>query len=690
MYQPILDAMRRGAAAEALAAAREAVAAQPQDATSHRLLAAALRLDGDREGAIAAIDQAIALAPDDANLHLERAGLLLQERQLDEAQASLARAVGLDPNQFPAYIVQSQLALGRGDLDEAERIARVAARIAPDHPHVAAVEGTLALRRGDADNALAILSRAAERAPDDMQLRHSLGFAYLAKGHLAFAEQAFRRMLEANPGSRPLRALVADVIRRQGRMAEAADELAPLLEGAGATPAMHAVVGEMELAAGRNERALAVLRPAFAAQPTERRIVAALCEAWRRLGAETEARDTLDTALAQHPQAADLWHARLLFEPFAEQGARTVVERWLQAMPEFVPALQAMATIHQQAGESEQAEAIALRITQIEPGHTQAELRVVDHLLQRDPEAAVSRIEGLIGLAQDENVKRNLRQLLGRALDIAGHPAAALETWAEVQAEAVPQRLPLPPTSTRTGDWPAMAPKPEDVNSVLLLWGLPGSLVERVAHTFDLAGMPLRADRFGPKPPTDLFQRYDTITSLDSGSADAQALVAQWREQLPARGIRDGVIFDWLLFWDNAMLRALRPHLPEAMLMAVIRDPRDMLLDWLAFGSPAPLALESPVVAARWLAQSLEQLADLQEQNLFPHRLLKLDGIEYTERGIGQAIADALQITIEAAPPVALGPQHFEAGHWRTYAGPLAEAFALLAPVAQRLGYPAA
>ena len=675
MYQPILDALRRGAAAEALAAAREAVAAQPQDATSHRLLAAALRLDGDREGAIAAIDQAIALAPDDANVHLERAGLLLQERQLDEAQAALARAVGLDPNQFPAYIVQAQLALGRGDLDEAERIVRIASRIAPDHPHVAAVEGTLALRRGDADNALAILSRAAERAPDDMQLRHSLGFAYLAKGHLAFAEQAFRRMLEANPGSRPLRALVADVIRRQGRMAEAADELAPLLEGAGATPAMHAVVGEMELAAGRNERAVAVLRPAFAAKPGERRIVAALCEAWRRLGAESEARETLEAALAEHPQAADLWHARLLFEPFAEQSARTVVERWLQAMPDFVPALQAMATIHQQAGESEQAEAIALRITQIEPGHTQAELRVVDHLLQRDPEAAVTRIESLISLAQDENIKRNLRQLLGRALDIAGHRAAAAETWTEVQAETSQLRLPLPPTGTRTGDWPALAPKPEGASSLLLLWGLPGSLVERVAQTFDLAGMPLRADRFGPQPPNDLFQRYDTITSLDSGSADAQALVAQWREQLPARGIVNGVIFDWLLFWDNAMLRALRPHVPEAVLMAVIRDPRDMLLDWLAFGAPAPFALESPVVAARWLAQSLEQLADLQEQNLFPYRLLKLDGIEYTERGIGQAIADALQITIEAAPPVALGPPQFEAGHWRAYTGPLAEAF---------------
>jgi hypothetical protein len=37
---------------------------------------------------------------------------------------------------------------------------------------------------------------------------------------------------------------------------------------------------------------------------------------------------------------------------------------------------------------------------------------------------------------------------------------------------------------------------------------------------------------------------------------------------------------------------------------------------------------------------------------------------------------------------VALGPQRFAFGHWRHYAKPLAEPFALLTQVAQTLGYP--
>lgn len=688
MYQPIIDALRRGAAVEALSAARDAVTAQPQDPTSQRLLAAALRLSGDRDGALAAIDQAIGLAPDDANLHLERAGLLLQERQLDDAQAALARSIGLDPNQFPAYIVQGQLALGRGDLDEAERLARTAARIAPEHPQVAALEGTLALRRGDADRALSILSGAAERGgSEEPTLRHALGFAYLAKGHFAFAEQAFRGLLESNPSSRPLRALVADIVRRQGRPAEAADELAPLLDEADATPALQRLVGELELEAGMNERALPRLQAAFEAAPHDRRTLAALLEAWQRLGAIEDARSTLDAALAAHPQESDLWRARLLFEPFAGDEARAVVDRWLRAMPDFVPALEAQSTIHDHAGEADHAEAVATRITELRPGHTQAELRLIDALLQRDPDAAVARVESLLARAEDDGVKRSLRQLLGRTLDIAGQPGAAAATWAELHAEVVDQRLPLLEPTAPIAEWPELAPLPDPAPGVLLLWGAPGSLVERLALNFEATGGPLRADRFGARPPQDPLQRYPTPATLVDGSLDGAYLVNQWRAALPARGIADGNVFDWLLWWDNALLLALRPYLPEAVLMVALRDPRDMLLEWLAYGGPVPLALESPEVGARWMAAVLNQIAYLHEQDLFPHRLIRLDDIAHDPLAIAQALGDALETTIAPLPVEAFGPQRFAPGHWRAFAEPLAEAFALLTPVAQRLGY---
>lgn len=687
MYEPILDALRRGAAAEALSAARDAVAANPQDATSHRLLGAALNLGGDREGALAAVDAALALAPDDAGLHVERAGLLLGARQLDDAQAALAKAVGLDPNQFPAYIIQGQLALSRGDLAEADRLAKLAARIAPDHPQVSAIEGMLTLRRGDADRALAILSQASQKAPDDATVRNALGFAYVAKGHFAFAEQCFRKQLETQPDSAPLRGLIVDLVRRQGRFVEAADEAATMIDS-DASPGLQRVVGELELQAGRTERALPALKAAFAAMPRDRRTLEALLEAWRRANDVEDARQTLDSALAAHPEEDNLWRARLVVEPFAGPEALAIVERWMEAAPDYIPALQARAAIHDHRGETEAADAIAYQIAAIEPGQTQAELRIIDRLLQSDPQAAIARVRDLLDKAPAPDAQRLLRQLLGRCFDVAGETDKAAAEWAALHAEVVDQRLPLPPLTDKVGELPPLAPLPDPAPGVLLLWGPPGSLVDRIALNFDFTGAPVRVDRYGAQPPADPFQRYGTPQELLDGRLDGAFLVSQWRATLPARRIADGQIFDWLVWWDNALLHALRPHLPEAVAMFAIRDPRDMLLEWLAFDAPQRFCLPSPAIAAQWLAASLTQIADLHEGDLFPHRLLKLDDIAYDPLALAEAVGKALNITLPPMP--SLGIQHFAPGHWRAYAEPLAEAFALLTPVAVRLGYPEA
>lgn len=687
MQDTVLAALRRGAADEALAAARAFVEAAPDDVQAQRLLAAALRLSGDTDGALAAIDRALAGAPEDADLHLERAGLLLQARDLDRAEAALARSVGLDPNQFPAYIIQAQLAIGRGDLDEAERLVRTAARIAPEHPHVAAVEGMLALRRGRPDHALELLSRASQLAPDEPMLRNALGFAYLAKGHLAFAEQAFRGVLQTTPGNLPLRALIADLVRQQGRPDQAADELAPALEDADAGPALHRLVGELELQAGRIDSAIPRLKHALALLPGDRRTLSALLTAWQQREDLDDARGTLDAALATHPQIADLWLARLGIEAFAGPEARAVIDRWLGAMPDYVPALMARVTLLDAAGEVDAAEAVARRIVEIAPGHAPAEMRLVHGLMERDPDAAVERLAWLLERVQDPAIARALRQLLGFAQDRAGRAHEAVATWLALHAEAAPLRIAPPPATGYAGPYPEAAPRPDDAPVVVLLWGAPGSLIERIARTIEVGDGPLLQDRIGPQPPADPFQNPEAARALVEGRLDGAYFVAQWRALLGARGAREKAVFDWLPYWDNAYALALRPHLPEAGLLVTLRDPRDMLLDWLAFGSPAPLRLDSAVEAARWLAAQLAQVADIEQGDVVPFRSIRMDAIAQDPTAIAQALADALGLNVPIAPAQAYGPQRLPAGHWRRFTAPLGEAFAILAPVAERLGY---
>ncbi|MDW7600909.1 adenylate cyclase, partial [Stenotrophomonas maltophilia] len=160
----------------------------------------------------------------------------------------------------------------------------------------------------------------------------------------------------------------------------------------------------------------------------------------------------------------------------------------------------------------------------------------------------------------------------------------------------------------------------------------------------------------------------------------------RWREQLPSRGVQDDAIIDWLLWWDNALLWALRPQLPQGRLLVVLRDPRDMLLDWVAYGAAAPLAMTSLAEASEWLARALAQVAALHEDDLYPQVLLRIDQIGNDP----QAMADLLGRLFERPmPPAAqLGAPRFPPGHWRNYRDVMSAAFAKLTPIAVRLGYP--
>ncbi|MEC5115876.1 adenylate cyclase, partial [Xanthomonas oryzae pv. oryzicola] len=90
----------------------------------------------------------------------------------------------------------------------------------------------------------------------------------------------------------------------------------------------------------------------------------------------------------------------------------------------------------------------------------------------------------------------------------------------------------------------------------LFVWGTPGSHVERLIAVMDAATPLVRGDRYGTTPPSDALQSYRTLDQLASGELAPTALVEGWKAQLPRRGIDDGNVIDWLLWWDNTLLTA--------------------------------------------------------------------------------------------------------------------------------------
>ena len=691
MQERILAALRRGANAEALSLARVAVAESPHDARAHALLAHAERATGDNAAAQYAINRAVLLAPDDAELHFQRAGFLLKEHKLDEAQAALTRTIDLNPNQFEAYILQAQMAVGRGAIDEAERLQRSAGRIEPDHPWVKTLEGMIALRRGDGARAQSLLTRAAARMPDDLQVLYALGFAHVSQRQFAFAEQAFAKIIALAPQMHGLRGMLADVLLQQQRPDEAREVLQPLLDNPEtATPALKRMTAELELAMGHPEQALALLREAVAEEHRDPRAWAILTDVWRRSGDFADARATLETALAQHPETASLWQLRLAFEAEASDEAKAVLDRWLAATPDNTDALDAAMHLHEARGDAEAVDALAQRIVELEPGRSSAELRLLDRMIRDQPDAAIVHVQGLISKAVDDVAKRSLMLWLGYAQDRAGRHGEAAMTWHAVNSVEAALRWPLTVPGHAGGPWPDAATLLPGTPPVAYVWGLPGSGVEKVAAVIAHAGYPLRADRYAPNPPSDPLQNPDTIAALNDGSLSPERLLAEWRAALPARGVHDGIIIDWLPYWDNALLKMLRPLQPEAIVVIALRDPRDTLLEWIAFGSPVPFGIASPTDAALWIARQLQHVVALHQGNLQPHRLIRTDHALADVEAFAAEVGSALGLEQIRVPPAsALGTQRFPFGHWRQYSKALAEPFALLSDVAQTLGYPA-
>lgn len=688
MYDEIIDALRRKATSEALLIARELVSTRPEDAQAHRWLAAALKENGEIEAALASIEHAISLSPEDAGLHLARAGLLLGSRQIEAAQSALAQATGLDPNQLTSYIIQAQLALGRGDLAEAERLHRLAIRVAPEHPQLAAIEGMLQLRRGNADAALRIVTRGLQQAPADEQLRYALGFVHLEKGHLAFSEQAFRSLLESNPAVASLRSLIADLVNRQGRPDEAVELVAPLLaDPATATPGLQRFAGQMYLASGQPELAMPLLYATLAALPNDRVTLETLVNVWHQRGELETGRNALDAALATTTDAPNLWVARLALEVSGSALELPLANRWAMSMPGSPQALEAQMNAYAALGQAEKAEEIAQQIVVLSPGHSAAQAYLFYSLLARDPIAAVAHAQSLLGQTRGEQSRQLVLGWVGLAQDRAGQHAEAVASWSERVASLAPNQLPPHRITSPQQELPQIGTvSAETTARPLFLWGAPGSGVERAAVVLGTAGAPLLTDRFRADWQGDLFQRYDSIGALESGALDVAAMVASWRANLPARGIADGNVVDWLVWWDNSFLKAFRPYLADGALLVVLRDPRDMLLQWLAFGAPSQMALPSPNEGAQWLSEMLGQVVVLSENQLYPHFLLRLDGLENDARGLADALGQALRAPALSAPS-SLGPVYLSSGRWRDYAEALAEPFARLTPVAVRLGY---
>lgn len=317
------EALARGDAPAAQAAANRVVEVEPSSSEGYRLLGDSYSARGEKALADAMWRQSLRLNERNEATLLSLASVSLDGKEFDEALAFLKRAVEVNPGNADRLTTLGRKARGEGDLKTARQVFAVAAEALPKNVFVLAEYGAVLFQAGDVDAALDPLMRAAAEAPDRAPVRASLAAAFRKKGSLKEAEREYREALRSDPS------------------------WVPASKG----------LGSLLLATGRPAEAIEPFRTARSAQPSDVESLLGLGRAQRLSGDLAGAATTLKEALASGD-------ATLLNEAGAVAYAQ---QKWAEAAGLFEKALAADPAITQAAANRNRAAAAARLVASLTP-----------------------------------------------------------------------------------------------------------------------------------------------------------------------------------------------------------------------------------------------------------------------------------------------------------------------------------
>lgn len=295
--------------ADAAAAYRHAVAADPQDPEFKKSMASALMDSRNYPDALTAYEQLRQQLPDDGQVALRLGQLQMQMDQLDAARTSLTSAAKLLPSDnlevayATALLDQSQ---GKDQVAAQELQALVARKTAAATQSIFLAQlARLEMRMGNDTSAQAHLEQMEGLGAGYRNRALGLEIQLYAGQHdYAHALAAAKAELAAAPDSRSLQLTYANLLAASGQIAAAQNALMPLLRGNESDGEIYLTLGQVEMQGRKWSQALADTRKAdsLASTPSGHAL------AVRQLGA-------IEAKQANFDAAEDSYRRALQLEP---------------------------------------------------------------------------------------------------------------------------------------------------------------------------------------------------------------------------------------------------------------------------------------------------------------------------------------------------------------------------------------
>ncbi len=702
MLQKIIELDRAGQFAQAQSLCRDSLKLKPQDADLHHALAVLLSKQNKIDEAIVAAREAAVLGPDRPGHHLTLGLLYLNQAQQNPSQtanakASLQTAIKLDPNLIPAYCALGQIETAGGDLDSAEMQYKLALRAGEPRADVLAGYGQVMFARGKMEEAIRYFSQALELAPQNSAVHLLIGRAFLQSKNFAFAERAFENSLRLNANQLMARLLLSEALAAQNRLQDAVDAVKPLFDKPEWAARGFAALGDIARLNNQFEVAANHYRKGLQVEPRSPQILQALALCELRLGNPSAAAQAYELIYAMYPnnRKAERLRNEALVQAGRTDDAIAAFTHWLKREPSDTKTRAELAGLLEIRGEFERAEIEADQVllqNDKDPICTLVKARM--EMGRQDYIPARARLSTM-GNQQNIVHQRMRFALLGHAFDRTGETSGAIKAWLAAYkmpagtkttpgAEPVPLSLPDAIRDARQ-----LGCVLEHSTAPVLLLGLPGSGVERIASLLsDIDGVRLLSDRFGPPQRQDDFSDPHFIRYLGpQDDTEAQVCARRYARGLEHLGVRsEHLVVDWLPMWNACFLPMLIRTFQNPKIIWVSADPRDALINWLAFGCAQGYGIDSIDAAAELIKFEQDHLSRLLGNSGFSVLQINGDDGLHQPQIARDQIADFLDRPRSDLNPkyhsiLSIGqglPVAFSAGEFERYNGVLGDVFSKL------------
>ena len=301
-----------GRLAEAEAAYRQILSAEPRHAGALHLLGVIAHQVGQHRAAAELIRQAIAAKPDFPEAHCHLGSALQADWQRDAAMASYRQAIALSPTYSDAHYNLANALHENGQLDEAVATYRQAIAIRPNYPEALYNLGNALQAKGRTDEAIASFQQAIALKPGFPEAHCNLGNALKDKGRLDAAIASYRQALACKPDLTESLSNLGNVLRDKEQLDEA---ILCCRQAIALRPNYAEAYGNLGNALkdkGQLQEAIVAYRQAIALKPD-------FAEAYNNLGNALKDRGQLDEAITAYRKAIALRphypeaHSNLLF-----------------------------------------------------------------------------------------------------------------------------------------------------------------------------------------------------------------------------------------------------------------------------------------------------------------------------------------------------------------------------------------